>query len=478
MKTPIFGPFYVGRSTNLADNRLINLFPSIVETKQGKEVGALYLCPGLDFLAFVGSGPCRGMHTMGDSLFIVSGNQLYRVSTGFDVFALGDVPPGVVSMIDNGTQVAVFAGVNGFVWSQAAGFAPIVLPFSPTGAPITASYQDGFGVINQPLTSLWFQSDLLDLATWNALNFGDASGDPDNVVVVKQIKREVWLIKENETEMWYNALTPNFTFARIDGAYIEAGTVAIGSVVRVGESLIWLTKNQSGQGWVGITRGHGLVRISTHAIEVAIAAYPTITDAVGFSYQQEGHEFYVLNFPSGDATWVYDVTESALVGVPMWHERLSIANGVFHRHRAEFHANFANRVVVGDYQNGNLYAFNLDTLTDNGAQRKWLRSWRALAQPSEQPVRFNSLRIDMQTGIGLAPATADPVCVLRYSDDGGHQWSSEKFAEVGETGETARRVMFRRLGATRRNSGLDRIFELSGTDPFPVAIIGAELEAA
>ncbi len=227
-----------------------------------------------------------------------------------------------------------------------------------------------------------------------------------------------------------------------------------------------------------MTKGHGLPRISTHAIETAIQSYPTIADATAFSYQQEGHEFYVINFPSGDATWVYDVTESAIAGVPMWHERLSFAGGVFHRHRAEYHANFSNKVIVGDYQNQNLYAFSLDRLTDNGAARKRLRSWRALSQPLEQPVRFNSLRIDMQTGIGIAPTTKQPLLILRYSDDGGHTWSSEKFAEVGETGDTARRVMFRRLGSTRRNSGLDRIFELSATDPFPLVIVGAELDAS
>jgi hypothetical protein len=114
-------------------------------------------------------------------------------------------------------------------------------------------------------------------------------------------------------------------------------------------------------------------------------------------------------------------------------------------------------------------------LTDNGAPRKWLRSWRASQQPSEQPTRFTSLRIDMQTGIGVPDGT-NPQVVMRYSDDGGHTWSREWFAGAGKSGETGRRVKFNRLASTRRNHGLDRIFELSSTDPFPVALLGAELE--
>src|SRR5690242_4196285 len=140
MKTPIFGPFYVSRSSNLADNRLINLYPEVVETKQGKAVGGLYFCPGLDLLATVGMGPIRGTHRMGALLFVVSGGQLYHVDRNFVAVALGAIADGPVTMVDNGTQVFVAAGINCYVWSAAGGFAAVVLPFVPTGSPITCSY--------------------------------------------------------------------------------------------------------------------------------------------------------------------------------------------------------------------------------------------------------------------------------------------------------------------------------------------------
>jgi hypothetical protein len=38
-------------------------------------------------------------------------------------------------------------------------------------------------------------------------------------------------------------------------------------------------------------------------------------------------------------------------------------------------------------------------------------------------------------------------------------------------------VKFNRLGAQRRFSPSVRVFELSSTDPFKVAILGAEMEA-
>ena len=134
--------------------------------------------------------------------------------------------------------------------------------------------------------------------------------------------------------------------------------------------------------------------------------------------------------------------------------------------------------VVGDYRNGQLYVFNLDQPLDADVQRRWLRSFRATPQPSKMPRRFDCLTVDMETGaqVPQSEPPLGPLVVLRWSDDGGHTWSNEMFRNAGPPGATAQRVMFKRLGATRRGQGLDRIFELSSTDEFKVAIIGAEID--
>lgn len=72
-------------------------------------------------------------------------------------------------------------------------------------------------------------------------------------------------------------------------------------------------------------------------------------------------------------------------------------------------------------------------------------------------------------------STYIPQVVLRWSDDGGHNWSGPMIASQGSIGQTAQRVMWRRIGSTRRNTGLDRVFEVSSDDPVQVALIGASL---
>lgn len=137
----------------------------------------------------------------------------------------------------------------------------------------------------------------------------------------------------------------------------------------------------------------------------------------------------------------------------------------------------SGRGVLGDYRNGNLYAFNPATLTDNGTRRRWVRRWRALSKSVPDAVSFRWLSIDMQTGIQV-PDGADPQLVLRWSDDGGYTFSDERIVAAGRKGETTQTIKFNRLGMTRRFAGSDRIFELSSSDPFAVAIFDADVEAS
>jgi len=191
---------------------------------------------------------------------------------------------------------------------------------------------------------------------------------------------------------------------------------------------------------------------------------------LAYTYQQDGHSFYVLIFPSANTTWVYDVATGA------WHERAGWNNGSFTRHRSNCQMAFNNKIIVGDYENGNIYSFDLDTYADNGQIQKWLRTWRALptGQNNLKRTAHHSLQIDLESGVGLNLGQgSDPELMLRWSDDGGHTWSNEHTASIGKIGQYYRRVFYRRLGMTMKLR--DRVYELSMTDPVKTAIMGAEL---
>jgi hypothetical protein len=234
--------------------------------------------------------------------------------------------------------------------------------------------------------------------------------------------------------------------------------------------LFWLGKDARGQGVVYRANGYTGQRISTHAVEWQIQQYGNLSDAIGYTYQQDGHSFYVLIFPSANTTWVYDVATQA------WHERAGWVNGEFTRHRSNCQVFFNSKVVVGDYEDGRIYAFDLDYYQDDDQIQRWYRTWRALPTGANNLKRtaHHSLQIDLESGVGINLGQGDdPQVMLRWSDDGGHTWSNEHWAPIGKIGEYYRRVFFRRLGMTLKLR--DRVYELSMTDPVKTAIMGAEL---
>jgi hypothetical protein len=469
MKMPILGQAYVARSVNAADNRMVNLFPEVTPDN-GKDAGFLNRAPGLRLLTTVGSGPVRGMWQYGGYGYVVSSNTLYRVDAAWNVTSLGGVlGTGPVSMSDNGTQLFIACNPWSYIYNASTGvFAQITDP--DFAGAVTVGYIDGYFVFNQPNSQTIWVTQLLDGTSVAPLDFASAEGSPDGLVGLIVDHREVWLFGTNSVEVWYDSGNSDFPLERIQGAFNEIGCAAPYSIAKLDNGIFWLGSDARGNGIVYRANGYTGQRISTHAIEFAIQSYSTISDAIAYTYQQEGHAFYVLIFPTGNATWVYDVATGA------WHERAGFSNGQFMRHISNCQMSYNNEIVVGDYSSGNIYAFDLDVYADNGAEQKWLRSWRALPSGQNNLTRTaqHVVQLDCESGVGLDTGQgSNPQVMLRWSDDGGHTWSNEHWAAMGGIGAYGTRVIWRRLGMTEKLR--DRVYEVSGTDPVKIAIIGAEL---
>lgn len=471
MKSQILGSSYVARSVNAADNRMVNLFPEATP-EGGKEAGFLSRCPGLKKILTIGTGPIRGLWQFGGYAYAVSGTEVYKIDGAWTATLIGSVAEGgQVSMSDNGTQLFIATNPNGYIYnSTTLAFGPITSPNYP-GA-VNVGYLDGYFVFNQPNSQQIWITSLLDGTTIDATDFASAEGSPDFLVSLAIDHREAWLFGTNSIEVWYDSGDANFPLARIQGAFIEIGCPAPYSVAKLDNSLFWLGADARGNGIIYRAQGYTGVRVSTHAVEFAIQSYKTISDAIGYSYQQEGHAFYVLIFPTEGKTWVYDVSVQA------WHERLGWKNGNWTRHRSNCQMNFGNKIVVGDYENGNLYEFNLDVYADGDYVQRYLRSWRALPSGQNNLKRSvqHSLQVDIEAGTGLdgIQQGTDPQISLRWSDDGGHKWGNYHDKSIGKIGETGQRVIWRRLGMTEKLR--DRVYEISGSDPTKIAIMGAELD--
>ena len=498
MKTPILGSAYVARSVNAADARMVNLFPEIIP-EAGKEPAFLQRAPGLRTLATVGTGPVRGLWQMNGVGYVVSGNEFYKINTSWTPTLLGSVAgTGPVSIADNGTQIFIAANGPSYIYNDNTKvYQQISDPDFP-GAVIVG-YLDGYFVFNEPNSQRVWVTSLLDGLSIDPLEFASAEGAPDGLVSLIVDHREAWLFGTNSVEVWYNAGNLDFPLQRIQGAFNEIGCIAPYSVAKMDNGLFWLGADARGRGIVYRANGYTGVRVSTHAVEWQIQQYSDMSDAIAYTYQQDGHAFYVLIFPSANTTWVYDASTQA------WHERAGFTNGQFTRHWSNCQVAYNNEIVVGDYRDGKIYAFDLDVYADAGQIQRWLRSWRALptGQNDLKRTAHHSLQLDAEAGHHIAPASeplflttedsdflvteagnflidevgvligAAPQFMLRWSDDGGHTWSNEHWAGGGAVGAYNTRIFWRRLGMTLKLR--DRVYELSGTDPIKIAIMGAEL---
>lgn len=338
-------------------------------------------------------------------------------------------------------------------------------PFEGGG---TVDITDNYFVYNKPDSQLWAASDLLSPIT-DPLSFASKDGSPDDLVSIIVDRREVYLLGEMSSEVWINSGAVPFPFTRIPGTSTQQGIAAQYSMSRMGNSFAYVSKNNRGEAMVVRMNGYFPERISTHAVETTLVNQ-NVSNARAWTYQLEGHEVYVVTFPSigtNGLTWAYDNTTG------LWHKWLYRNNqNQFERHRGNCCAFFNQQVLVGDYENGKIYQLSRNYYTDDGQPIRRIRRAPHITSDLQRQY-FHELQIQFQPGVGLSTGQGeDPQAMLRWSNDGGSTWSNEYWTTIGKQGKYLNRAIWRRLGFSR-----DKVFEVSISDPVKAVIVSANLKA-
>lgn len=471
MQIPFVGASYQERSTNLDCQACINLYPVMGESGTAKAPRALYGTPGLRILVNAVTGTVRGMHppTDGGPAIVVVGGAVYRMDSSFNLTNIGilDDLQTPVKIDDNGLQAVIVTGPSGYIVDLATNVITPILDEAFYGAD-NVDFLNTYAVFNKPGTNVFYVSGANEI-TFDALDFATCESNFEPIVNFIINHGEILFFKKTVTEIWRPSGNADFPFARDTNASIEIGCAARDSIASMDNTVFWLGQNTEGGGIIYRMNGYTPVRVSTDAIESGIAKYSTTADAVAYSYQQEGHTFYVISFPTGRATWVYDVNTN------LWHQRayLNPASGTLNRHRSNTHIFFAGKNVVGDYENGSIYEFDLDYYLDGVDPMPAIRSSGHIFTPDYTWVLHNRIRVDVETGVGTStgPGSA-PITLLQWSDDGGHTWSNQHAGDMGKIGAYKTRLRWDRMGRSR-----DRVYRLTITDPVKRVILGATINS-
>jgi hypothetical protein len=447
------GGAYRARSPNVDSEMCVNLYLETTKATGDSKQHALIGTPGLKLLNVAPTLGCRGSFSQDGRTVTVIGAVLYEVGAGYVMTPLGPIPnDGLpVTFASNGRggeQLAICGGgfLAIFSWTTGTFTAAVSVPL--TNLAVMVSFLDGYFLLLEANSIRVWYSHLENGLLWNALDFIARSQTADNLVAMKVLRDRLWLFGSQAAEIYYDSggLVP---FLPYPGSVMPAGLPSPWAATIVGDTAAWLALDSQGRARMVTASTYAPTPISTPAIDYALAQYPTLADCEVLAYAQEGHTFIAWTFPTSpnQDTWCYDVTES------VWHQRAgwNTGTGATMRWNARGLTGTNSVIFVGDYANGNIYALDLETFTDNGQIIRRVRR-SAYMSAENQWLFLEAIELGIQGAVGLATGAAnvvDPTVMLNISRDSGNTWVSAGAARLGKMGEYLTRAIWRRLGRVR-----------------------------
>lgn len=456
------GASYTSQSPIARIERCVNWYPERIEVT-GEF--ALYPTPGVSELVQSTQVGGRGGCVAQGRAFVVIGAQFAELNSDFTLTIKGIVvddgkPAYVTTNGDAVSEIMIAAGGKGYLYNM------LTDAFTnPVDNVHFMGMVDTFFVALDADTSTFKMSNSYAGGTWDGTNILQRGDAADGWISMLVVEPEIWLFGTNTGSVLFDNGASPFPFALRQGLIIPQGTCARYSPAVLDGNPVWLGGSTAGDRIVYGAQGYSAARISTHAMEWAMSQYARVDDAIGYTYQDQGHSFYVLNFPSANATWVYD----AVTG--LWHERPGWNPDHLQEEawRAAFHLHAFNTHIFGDRTSGKLYRGNVTLGLDFGG-RALRRMRRGPGLRKElQRLFIKNWQLDVETGLGIPSGQgSDPMVMFRYSWNAGKTWSNERAKSAGKEGDFGRRVIFNRLG-----SGAHFVPEVSVTDPIPWRLSGA-----
>lgn len=490
---PIAQGFYVDESIPIAAQRCVNFHVHIPQTKTITD-GALIGSAGIDFaLDEYSAVPVRGLYAYGDSVYTIKSDGVYSVTYIEDVYGnrtytetivdssviAGDEP---IIMSDNGVQLMFVAPdynntLNAWAYNKNTTVLTQVSGIDFDGPVSYVTYMLGYFVFLKKDSNVFFCSDLRDGLTYDALDFGNAESDPDNLVAAEPLNGVLYLFGSTTCEQWYapGSTGAGFPFVKAAAGTIQKGCTAPRSLAPftmlsdTGDTvdcLVWIGAGKNEKPAIWATTGGAPKKISTPAIDVLInsGGIENLSQAYQCNWSSRGHSFITFTVP--DVCCVqYDSTTG------LWATRESKFDGNVIPWRVGGLVTAYDVQIVSDNLDGRLGIMDDEIYTEYGEN---IASYAVFPATDNggKPFTVNSLELMMETG--TCPIGATPEVRISISSDGGRTFSPDISLEMGETGDYERRLMWDMLGR------YDRTFvaRVDIDEPIKKVIVKGEIDIA
>jgi hypothetical protein len=394
---------------NFPELVLINMFVEKAVTSENQV--AIISRSGLVPYIENGGGPITGIYarkgTFGGDVFTISDGDLYQ-----DTSSLGAITgAGAVSFAGAATELLVTMGGTLYSYDGAT-LADSTFAGSLSNDVTAVCFIGDLFVAVEADSARIFWSAPLDGRTWDALDFGTAEREADNLLDVAPLGDNLWLFGEETVEVWAHTGDADLPFTPLENVAFDKGIMATGCVTHADNTLFFIGSNRVVYRVADVPQ-----RISDNSIEERILAS---TGASLFSFQFEGHEFVCVRLD--DETLAFDCSTGE------WCEFQSVQGNWFAR----------NAVTVGETtylgSDSDGQVMNFGGWDDLGSE---LERRFTGAAPLDAPTSINSVKLWANTGATtvLNGQGSDPVIEMRFSDDAGNTWGEWEADSLGATGE-------------------------------------------
>jgi len=475
---PLFcGPTYQAISPNIDAELAVNLFCERSESTGAKTPLAMIMAPGKRLFSQLPEAGVSELFTVNGRTFAAGAHlwELQGNGATVDLGPLGGTQPVRQCQIEsNQTQLLCLNNGNLYVLTLATNVLTAVNMAQFNGPVMQIAFADGYFFAWIQSTHTFQVSQLENGLTWSGLDISTVSLFPDNFVSMISDHREIGFFSNKKSVAYYNAGAGFPPYIPIQGSFSEFGAAAMSATVQADNSVLWIGADERGGAIAQRLVGYNNQRISTHAVEFAWQNYTTVADARGYTYQENGHTFWVIWFPTANATWVYDISTQ------FWHQRgaWNAISGTYDADHSQSHTFNFNKHLVGDWASGNIYEQSTSIYADNGGILRWLRR-SPTANKDNKWIYYSELEIDIEPGLGPQPPFLDglgnprpPQIMLRWSNDATKTWSSTFLLGCGKAGEYGARARKMQLGRARK-----RVWEIAGTDPIAWRVANAYVKA-
>lgn len=431
--------------------------------------GALITYPGYKKIRDVQPGGQKGRWIYKSPKYghqvVVIDDNVFTVSNDFAVTLIGSIDTfsGSVFISENNANEIVITENTNNIYI----FNYDLQTFTKVDVGFRAGYItfiDGYIVSPELETHQWRLSKLNDASSFpfDTQHVGELESQPDIVVACETLERQLFIFGQNVTEVWLDLPSgrPSFPFQRQNSISIDYGCISPNTIASGFHLMVWLGTNEYSGPTILVSTGGAPQKIYTDGIDFELDKLKKPEDSFGFLFEEDGHIFYQINFPSDNISYVYDFNEQAF---------FNVTDRSLGAHIARKMSYFNDTHLFITDKDGGLYEMSSDLFTYKETDDPEDEGFTIPRIRITSPTRFagskrfvtNAASLTIEQGYSNKPLKVD----LSVSKDGAQTFGTIWSKDLKGMGDRANKLIYRKLGAA---NDITFQFEFWGKDRFVV----------